>query len=412
VGLSDSLYNPQGEKIGERLNWQYASGSLFSKEGKRRLVFDFPKTPEPIFFGSLQMFCGGTRAEKRAWRKKTKGLDRIPGGMELRTEMDGQTRQLIADFSGPSPRDHLDFPAVGDIALRYYYGPPGKSLYRFSAPFIQDREQRDQGGTLCPQENSLVKATNYSLAYFTLKLETPIEKAEDGSLGMAIAYDKAGKRYRGSILPREGAKSEDWFKDLEFSLNVPIGEIETITIGEKPYEVWVKGVQVTPPGSEDETRKEMTEIARVFEIPDMKYDQLFTYDFEADPDKALRSLSLFRGYPFNHALRAISSENFKASLLNSSNNSIRPRSGCLKHRFLIGKMGSGWDFGGNGRNSMVWRSIIWPIQNCRVLSLSMEKVVKEPVPSRLRISSRNTLRNFRTIWFQRLKKPFQSWTHS
>ncbi|HPS03691.1 MAG TPA: hypothetical protein PLA90_19315, partial [Candidatus Sumerlaeota bacterium] len=296
---------------GERLNWQYASGSLFSKEKKRRLVFDFPKTPEPIFFGSLQMFCGGTPAEKRAWRKKTKGLDRILGGMELRAEMDGPTRQLIADFSGPSPGHHLDFPAVGDIVLRYYYGPPGKSLYRFSAPFIQDREQRDQGGTLCPQKHPRFGADNYSITYFTLKLETPIERAKDGSFSTAIACDKAGKRYQGTVHSRYEGKTEDWLTDLEFYVNVPIGEIETITIEEKPYEVWVKGVQVTPPGSEEETRNEMAEIARVFEIPDMKYDQLLTYDFKANPDKALRSLPLFRGYPFDSALRAIPPEKFQ-----------------------------------------------------------------------------------------------------
>jgi beta-lactamase regulating signal transducer with metallopeptidase domain len=320
VGLSDSLYNPQGEKIGERLNWQYGSGPGYSKEEKRRLIFDFPKTSEPIFFDSLGIFCGGTPAEKRDWRKKTKGRDLVIG-MQLWTEMDGQTRQLIGDGPGSSPRDQLDLPSVGDIVLRYYYGPPGKSLYRFSAPFIQDREQRDQGGILCPKQKYPPSGgSDYNNTYFTLKLETPIEKAKDGShgmvivdgpLGVAIAYDKTGKRHRGSILPRWGAKSEDWFKDLEFSVSVPIGEIETITIGEKPYEVWVKGVQVTPPGSEEETRNEMAEIARVPEIPNLEYDLFYHYKFSENPDKALRSLSLLRGFPFDDALRTIPSEKFQ-----------------------------------------------------------------------------------------------------
>ncbi|HPS03551.1 MAG TPA: M56 family metallopeptidase, partial [Candidatus Sumerlaeota bacterium] len=137
VGLGDSLYNPNGEKIGERLNWQYVSGGGEPREIMRRLIFDFPETPEPIFFDGLAFSCAGTRADKRAWEKKPEGTLTAVSAQVLRIEMDGQTPQVIADipfFAQKSQNDYL-FPPVMDVVLSYYYGPPGESLYRFNGPF-------------------------------------------------------------------------------------------------------------------------------------------------------------------------------------------------------------------------------------------------------------------------------------
>ncbi len=310
VGLSDSLYNPQGEKIGERLNWQYGSGFGGPKEMQRRLIFDFPETPEPIFFEKLAVSCAGTRADKRAWEKKTKGAFTILDTPELREEMDGQTLQVIADipfFAQKSQDDYL-FPPVMDVVLSYYYGPPGKSQYRFSGPFRWDQTQNDRGGVLCPKKPDREDWFRFDQTHFFLKLETPLEKFEDRA---ALAYDRTGKRYPGHLRPRLGAALGEWYKDLEVTFNVPIGEIETITIGEKPYEVWVTGIQVTPPGSEEETRNEMAEMARVFEIPGMKYEQVRDYDFGANPDKALRALPLLRGFSLYQAVRATPPEKFR-----------------------------------------------------------------------------------------------------
>jgi beta-lactamase regulating signal transducer with metallopeptidase domain len=310
VGLSDSLYNPKGEKIGERLNWQYGSGLVSPKEIKRRLIFDFPETSEPIFFEELGFSCAGTRADKRAWEKKAKGAFTFCSVPDLRIEMDGQTPQVVADipfFTEKGQDDYL-FPPVMDVVLSYYYGPPGESRYRFSGPFRWDQTQNDQGGVLCPKKPDREEWFRFDQTHFFLKLETPLEKSEDRTV---LAYDRTGKRYPGHLSPRFGAASGERYTDLEVTLNVPIGEIETITIGEKPYEVWVKGIQVTPPGSEEETRNEMAEMARVFDMPGMKYEQVRDYDFNANPDKALRALPLLRGFSLDQAVRAIPPEKFR-----------------------------------------------------------------------------------------------------
>ncbi|HNY28457.1 MAG TPA: hypothetical protein PKH31_13860, partial [Candidatus Sumerlaeota bacterium] len=123
TGLGDSLYNAEGEKIGERLNWP---GVDFPKDKMNwRFLFELPKTDEFPLFERFPILCAS-------------GKSREPGGAVgggsyyTGLEMEGQTRQLFYDL-------RIDregkLPKAVDFCLRYFSGPPGTPLYSFSGPF-------------------------------------------------------------------------------------------------------------------------------------------------------------------------------------------------------------------------------------------------------------------------------------
>jgi hypothetical protein len=137
-----------------------------------------------------------------------------------------------------------------------------------------------------------------------IALENPYEES-------VIIYDKDGGRHFGRLDSPFGANPfthpEEYKKNLEIRLiNIPVGEIASITIGEKPCEVWAKGIQVTPAGSEEETRNQLAEIARLLDTPGMNWEQIRHYDFRSNPDKALRCFPFLRGSSLAEAWGPIS----------------------------------------------------------------------------------------------------------
>ena len=289
-GLSDSLFDRRGRKIGEGLNHPYVGPS--KENANWRFIFELPE-------------MDGTQSVARFLKVSPSGEERWLGGSQaLVIEVDNGVKELIAEvrtsafyeknFSLWSRKTRLK---EVDVILQYYYGTARGAACFFRGPFQAGKTVESAGFSLVMGD--ITNGPPPAHAAFLLSSNAWIETALP-----PLAYDKARKRYMGSWgSGHSGPNGSEY--DIRFD-GIRPSEIELITINEAPYEVRVNGISVVEPRqAEEETRTRLDGIAKALGLSSITFEELGKYDFYKNSGRAVDSIRLLCGLPLRRALDAI-----------------------------------------------------------------------------------------------------------
>jgi serine/threonine protein kinase len=271
----------------------------------RAFVFELPDSPD-LLMRDLGLNISGTG------RSLSYGADLWTG------QVRGKMLHIFSPHFGRTYEDKGWFRARKvpvervDITLRYYLPARGKAVCTFKGPFEVGKAVQCEEGLECTlTPTGAVWADGSGIKFHVLSTDAPIAQE---AFDRVFAYGLSGGRQKfetlsGGVRSRNGLATANRYCSVE---GIPLSQIDTITLGEKPEEKTFRNILVRYP---DRPIREypgyLDKMAATLGLTGLSAKQLREYPIES-ADEAIEVIDLVRGRHVEHAWQAVARRNFAA----------------------------------------------------------------------------------------------------